>query len=93
MRSGIHSGDVDTSFSSRERTQEHLPPSEGMSDIEDSNKDVMYGIWFHSAWFNSDDYSYHGDESRWFDGDSRITASENSVRRFEASTNSGELKL
>jgi hypothetical protein len=64
MRSGIPSGDVDASFPSRERTQEHLPPSEGISDIEDSNKDVMYVICFHSAWFNSEDYSYHGDESR-----------------------------
>ncbi len=38
MRSGIPSGDVDASFPSRERTQEHLPPSERISDIEDSNQ-------------------------------------------------------
>ena len=64
MGSGIPSGDVDASFPSRKRTQEHLPPSERISDIEDSNNDVMYGICFHSAWFNSDNYSYHGDDSR-----------------------------
>jgi hypothetical protein len=38
MRSRIPSGDVDASFPSRERTQEHLPPSERISDIEDSNQ-------------------------------------------------------
>ena len=42
MRSGIPSGDVDASFPSRERTQEHLPPSEMISDIEDSNNGVIY---------------------------------------------------
>ena len=63
MRSGIPSGDVDASFPSRERTQEYLPPSERISDIEDSNNDddVVYGICFHSAWFISDNYAYHGD--------------------------------
>jgi hypothetical protein len=48
MRSGIPSGDVDASFPSWERTQEYLPPSERISDIEDSNNDddVVYGICF-----------------------------------------------
>jgi hypothetical protein len=47
MRSGIPSGDVDASFPSRERTQEYLPPSERISDIEDSNNDddVVYGLF------------------------------------------------
>jgi hypothetical protein len=92
MRSGIPSGDVDASFPSRERTQEYLPPSERISDIEDSNNDddVVCGICFHAAWFISDNYAYHGDYSRWCYGDSRVTASENSVRWFEASTNSEE---
>jgi hypothetical protein len=60
MRSGSPSGDVDASVPSGERTQEYLPPSERISDIEDSNNDddVVYGISFHLAWFISDNNAY-----------------------------------